>query len=456
MWSARDRFAYWSGAAARSAVRLAHAGDGTSLPGRVAELVSPGFTQRRVARFGDVILVSGTNGKTTTASMIRHILRSSGRSVAGNEAGANLRQGIASSLIVSAEGTPTVVLEVDELTLPEIVRKTRPRAVVLTNVFRDQLDRYGESERVLDVLAASCDSFPEAVVVFNTDDPALSHVVSRKDGVGFAVEREGDGSPTEARRASPVVEAEVCPRCGRSLEYVSRTILHLGRARCPACGWKSPDPERLARIRSMDGLRSMMLDVSGTPISLSAGGVHNAYNAVAAIAATSLLDVSDEEASLALRSFRSRFGRAEALLADGYPILLTLMKNPAAASVLIEEIAADPDVGATILSVNDALADGRDISWIWDIDVERLVRAGIPLVASGSRALDVSIRIKYAGSEATASHRGARAAIGAAADVCPPGRSIVQMATYTAMLDSRRALRGRSGRLRDSRYPAAV
>ena len=456
MWSARDRFAYWSGAAARAAVRLAHAGDGTSMPGRVAELVSPGFTQRRVARFGDVILVSGTNGKTTTASMIRHILRSSGRSVAGNEAGANLRQGIASSLIVSTEGTPTVVLEVDELTLPEIVRKTRPRAVVLTNVFRDQLDRHAESERVLDVLAASCDSFPEAVVVFNADDPALSHVVSRKDGVGFAVEREGDGSRADARLTSPIVEAEVCPRCGRSLEYSARTILHLGRARCPACGWKSPDPERLARIHSMDGLRSMRLDVSGTPVSLSVGGVHNAYNAVAAIAATSLLGVSDEEASLALRSFRSRFGRAEHLLADGYPILLTLMKNPAAASVLIEEIAADPDVGATILSVNDALADGRDISWIWDIDVERLVQAGIPLVASGSRALDVSIRIKYAGSEATASHRDARAAIGAAADVCPPGRSIVQMATYTAMLDSRRALRGRSGRLRDSKYPAAV
>jgi UDP-N-acetylmuramyl tripeptide synthase len=456
MWSARDRFAYWSGAAARAAVRLAHAGDGTSLPGRVAELVSPGFTQRRVARFGDVILVSGTNGKTTTASMIRHILRSSGRSVVGNEAGANLRQGIASSLIVSSEGTPTVVLEVDELTLPEIVRKTRPRAVVLTNVFRDQLDRHAESERVLDVLAASCDPFPETVVVFNTDDPALSHIVSQKDGVGFAVEREGDASRVDGRLTSPIVEAEVCPRCGRSLGYGSRTILHLGRARCPACGWKSPDPERLARIRSMDGLRSMRLDVSGTPVSLSVGGVHNAYNAVAAIAATSLLGVSDEEASLALRSFRPRFGRAEHLLADGYPILLTLMKNPAAASVLIEEIAADPDVGATILSVNDALADGRDISWIWDIDVERLVRAGIPLVASGSRALDVSIRIKYAGSEATAFHRGARAAIGAAADVCRPGRSIVQMATYTAMLDSRRALRGRSGRLRDSTYRAAV
>ena len=150
-----------------------------------------------------------------------------------------------------------------------------------------------------------------------------------------------------------------------------------------------------------------------------------------------MLGVSDEEASLALRSFRSRFGRAEQLVADGCPILLTLMKNPAAASVLIEEIAADPDVGAAILSVNDALADGRDISWIWDIDVERLVRAGIPLVASGSRALDVSIRIKYAGSEARASHPGARAAIAAAADVCPPGRTIVQMATYTAMLELR-------------------
>ncbi len=456
LWSARDRFASWSGGAAGSAARLAHAGEGTSLPGRIAELVSPGFTQRRVVRFGDVILVSGTNGKTTTASMIRHILRSSGRLVAGNEAGANLRQGIASSLIVSTEGTPTLVLEVDELTLPEIVRKTRPRAIVLTNVFRDQLDRHAETERVLDALATSCDLFPEAAVVFNADDPALSSAVSRKGSVGFGVEVEEDGWTTEARRTSPIVEAEVCPRCGRSLEYDARTILHQGRTRCPACGWKSPDPERIAHIRSMDGLRSIRLDISGMQVSLSVGGVFNAYNAVAAIAATSLLGVSDEEASLALRSFRSRFGRAEHLRADGCPILLTLMKNPAAASVLIEEIARDPDVGATILSVNDALADGRDISWIWDVDIERLVRAGIPLVASGSRALDVSVRIKYAGSEAIASHRGARAAIGAAADICPPGRSIVQMATYTAMLDSRRALRGRSGRLRDSAHRATV
>ena len=436
---------------ARLVTKLTRSGQGSSLPGVVVEAVSPGFMGRRASTIpGGVVLISGTNGKTTTASMIRTILRAEGDETIGNDTGANLRQGIASSLLDRSSRARTAVFEVDEATLVSVVPALRPRLLVLTNVFRDQLDRFGEIERVVQLLRRSCELLPEgATVVANVDDPLLWPALADHHPVGFGVVLSRDLAEHAAATGSPGVEAEVCPLCGERLLYESRTIAHLGVARCSKCSWHSSAPDYQALVLAREGLRSVTLEIAGCSIVLGTGGVHNAYNAVASVAAADLLGVPPARAATALSSFRPRFGRAEEMRVDGRSVWLALMKNPGAADALIGEIAGDPSVGSVVVAVNDASADGRDISWIWDVDFERLAVAGLPLVPSGNRASDVAVRLKYAGGSPEAERRAPLEAIAASLAACPPDRSPVVLATYTAMLDVRSAVGGRNQRLTD-------
>jgi UDP-N-acetylmuramyl tripeptide synthase len=422
-------------------------GSGSSLPGMIAEAVSPGFIRRRARLCAKVVLVSGTNGKTTTSSMLRAILDAEGTSTVGNETGANLRQGIATSLLRVSMATERAVLEVDEATLTSVMPELGPRVLVLTNVFRDQMDRFGEVERVIELLVRSCDLLPEdATILANVDDPLLWQALEHHDPVGFGI-RLLEGSTSVP---SMPIEAEVCSRCGELLAYASRTFAHLGVAGCTSCSWRSTEPTYLGTITERGGLRSVTLEVAGERVTLPTGGVHNAYNAIAAIAAADQLGVSLSQSLQTLRSFQPRFGRAEQVHVNGRSVWLALMKNPGAADVLIDEIADDPCVGSVVVSVNDAAADGRDISWIWDADFERLVRAGLPLVPSGKRAGDVGVRLKYTGGSLEPQHPDPLDAIKAALAVCPSDRSPVVLATYTAMLSVRKAIGGQVASLADA------
>ena len=427
--------------------RILKAGEGSSLPGVVVERLSPGFSGRRAATLpGGVVVVSGTNGKTTTASMLRTILRATGDPTVGNATGANLRQGIASALLRIPDRARTAVFEVDEAALPALVTELRPRVLVLTNVFRDQLDRYGEAERVVQLLAEAARRLPPgAVVVANADDATLFEALAERTPEGFGIALPADGAEV---RHGIGVEAEVCPRCGARLAYERRTISHLGTARCDACGWASADPGVLVHVVARDGLRSVTLEVGEARFTLPTGGLHNAYNVAAALAAAARLGVPLERGVDALRTFRARFGRIEELRIDGRGVWLTLMKNPAAADVLIQELAADASVGAIVVVLNDAAADGRDVSWIWDVDFERLA-GGVPMVPSGHRADDMAVRLKYAEATARPSVDHPLAAIRAALAESPD-RSVVVMATYTAMLEVRASVRGRGARLTDA------
>jgi UDP-N-acetylmuramyl tripeptide synthase len=422
-------------------------GSGSSLPGMIAEAVSPGFIRRRGRLCANVVLVSGTNGKTTTSSMLRAILDGEGIPTVGNETGANLRQGIATSLLRVPKATEMAVLEVDEATLTSVMPELEPRLLVLTNVFRDQMDRFGEVERVIELLDRSCDLLPEdATILANVDDPLLWPALEHRDPVGFGIRLlEGSTSVPSMR-----LEVEVCSRCGEPLVYSSRTFAHLGVASCSSCSWRSTEPTYRGTISERRGLRSVTLEVAGERLTLPTGGVHNAYNAIAAISAADHLGVPMSQAVQTLRSFQPRFGRAEQVHVDGRSVWLALMKNPGAADVLIDEIADDSDVGAVVVSVNDAAADGRDISWIWDADFERLVRAGLPLVPSGSRVGDVAVRLKYTGGAVELQDPDPLGAITTALAACPSDRSPVVLATYTAMLNVRRAIGGKVASLADA------
>jgi len=413
----------------------------------IAEAVSPGFIRRRARLCANVVLVSGTNGKTTTSSMLRAILEAEGASTVGNETGANLRQGIATSLLRVSMATEMAVFEVDEATLMNVMAELEPRVLVLTNVFRDQMDRFGEVERVIELLVRSCELLPEdATILANVDDPLLWPALEHRDPIGFGI-RLLEGAASEP---SMLVEAEVCSRCGGPLVYASRTFAHLGVAGCSTCSWRSTEPMYVGTVTARGGLRSVTLEVGGERLTLPTGGVHNAYNAMAALAAADQLGVSMSHAVQTLRSFEPRFGRAEQVQVDGRPVWLALMKNPGAAGVLIDEIADDPHVGSVVVSVNDAAADGRDISWIWDADFERLVRAGLPLVPSGQRVDDVAVRLKYTGGSVEPRCPDPLDAITAALAVCPSDRSPVVLATYTAMLSVRKAIGGRVASLADA------
>ena len=424
-------------------------GGGSSAPGMVVGRVDPGFVERRAAGLSDgTIVVSGTNGKTTTTSMIRAILGDSGIRVVSNESGANMLPGIAAALLDSPQGATAGVFEIDEAWLVHAVPLLRPRVMVLTNVFRDQLDRFGEAESVARLLARAAAELPASSrVVVNADDPLLWHAMQTWNPIGFGVKPLALIAGTHRGDAEP----ETCPQCGVQLAYTERTIAHLGQAMCTSCGWTTSVPEVRARMLSAGGLATVTIEIGGETISLPIGGIHNAYNAAAAVAATGLAGVGIADAARSLERFRPRFGRSEELMVDGRPVRLVLCKNPAGASVVIREMAADPTVGAAVVSVSDQIADGRDISWIWDADHERLAAMGIPLVPGGRRAADVAVRLKYAGAAPAPAEPEPLSAIRAALARCPADKVTVVLATYTAMLDIRRAVsRSRSQRLLDS------
>jgi UDP-N-acetylmuramyl tripeptide synthase len=418
------------------------------VPGVVIERLDAGFVERRAEGFpGGIVLVSGTNGKTTTVAMIRAILEARGIDTVSNESGANLFRGVATALLLHPSGGSIGVIESDEAVLERLVVALKPRVLVLTNIFRDQLDRFAEPEQVAEMFRATIAQLPPgAHVIANTDDPLLWSAIEGASPIGFGVH------PGSMVGHSPGAEPEICPRCGGPFVIDQRTIAHLGRGSCPACGWKSAQPDHEARLVSASSLGETRLRIGDQLIAVSTGGLYNAYNAVAAVAATEALGVPSDVAIRSLSSFRVRFGRCERFDIEGRSVWLLLMKNPASADVLTHQLAEDRGLGAVVIAVNDRTADGHDISWIWDADFERLAGLGVPLVPSGVRAADVAVRLRYARAAPVPMQPRPFPAIKEAMALSPSDSSIAVIATYTAMLDIREALLGSTvTRLEDAR-----
>ena len=379
--------------------------------------------------------------------MIRAILAQQGIVTVSNESGANLFRGVATALLRRPFGGSVGVFESDEAVVERLVMALKPRVLVLTNVFRDQLDRFAEPEGVAQMLRSAASRLPPgAAVIANTDDPMLWSAVERFSPIGFGVH------PTAGAHDVPDAEPEICARCGGRLVMKERTMAHLGRVACPTCGWTSARPAIDAELVTSSSLGATRLRIGTTLIDLPTGGLYNAYNAAAAVAAACSLGVRRGEAIRSLGSFRARFGRCERFNVDGRTVWLLLMKNPASAGVLSHQLADDRSVRAVVVAVNDRIADGRDISWIWDSDFERLAEQAIPLVPSGMRAEDVAVRLKYAGAAPVPAERRPIRAIRRALSLSPADGSVAVLATYSAMLDVRQALLGSAvGRLHDAK-----
>jgi len=421
--------------------RLAGRGGGTTIPGKVLATIDPEAVSTLAARLplGSAI-VSATNGKTTTAALVAEILSPRMR-LAHNSSGANLVSGVASTLL-AARHAELGLFEVDEGAFPEVARRISPRAVCLANLFRDQLDRYGELERIAERWREAVRVLPsDATLVVNADDPQVGDLASERPGaVTFGLDDPRHARPSLQHAA----DSKYCLRCGTPYAYAAAYVGHLGDYRCPRCGHGRPPLVVAARAVEFDGLEAASFDLvtpEGTQrMRIGLPGLYNVYNALAAAALARELGASQAEIEAGLSDARPAFGRFERIAIGDRRVLLLLIKNPAGANEIVRTLLAGGSAGLAVIALNDAIADGRDVSWIWDVDFEPLFERLDRLIVSGERAAELALRCKYGGMPASAIEvvPNLERALDRGLELTPAGGELTVLPTYTAMLALRR------------------
>ncbi len=434
------------GAASRASGR----GGGTTLPGRVLLRLAPDA----ISRLGSglergVTLVSATNGKTTTAGMIAALLEAEGRAPVHNRAGSNMTWGIATALL--EQGGNEGLFEVDEAWLPKVAHQLDPTLIVLGNLFRDQLDRYGEIEVLADEWAKTVSAWVgRSRFVLNADDPLVADLgrdgeERRREGVAyFGIEDSSQALP-ELQHA---FDAKHCRRCGHPYVYERAFVGHLGHYSCPNCGAERPAPDVAAtriELRGMEGSTVAVRTPAGDlSLDLPLPGLYNVYNALAAVAAGLELGVAEERIPAALAAARSAFGRVETIEVAGRRASILLIKNPAGTNEVLRTLRLEEDGGLDLwIGLNDRIADGRDVSWIWDADFELLAGHVRRVTCAGTRAPEMALRLKYAGwpQEAIAVEPEIERSVDAALAAAP--ERLFALPTYTALLELHRLLSSR-------------
>ena len=514
-------------------------GGGTSLPGMVLSRLEPGALARLGGSLGGgAVYISATNGKTTTARLLSACLRADGRDVTANAAGANLASGVTTALLAkqrrlragrrgrppgsdhsgsrsrgpvavgagrprNADGRDGAVgemtgcggigvFEVDEGALTRVAGTLQPRALVLMNLFRDQLDRYGELEAIAErwgELARSRSLGPATTMVLNADDPALAHLGALRTREPMYQPRRqeelvgADGEPIDPSSSGPFGPAALerigaeppnvvlfgiddpsvgrpglphaadtvrCGRCGHPLSHDRVTVGHLGHWHCEGCGLARPQPHISARRVLLDGLDRLELTVAGadgpggTEIEITAGlgGLHNAYNVTAAVAAAAVLGVPGGTVRSGIAGVQAAFGRAERVSLDGRTLRLLLAKNPTGANENIRCLLAEPAPLHLLVVLNDRTADGRDPSWIWDVDYEPLWDRIAGVTLAGDRCWELALRFSYGGLDPERFRvcESLPEALDSATSATPPGGVLYVLPTYTALLDLRAEL----------------
>jgi UDP-N-acetylmuramyl tripeptide synthase len=434
------------GAASRASGR----GGGTTLPGRMLLRFEPDAIARLGARLtGGTTLVSATNGKTTTAGMIASLLAAAGRRPVHNRAGSNMTWGIATALLDQPGGEG--LFEVDEAWLPEVSRQLHPSLLVLGNLFRDQLDRYGEIEAIADDWAATVRALAgRAGFVLNADDPLIADLgrdgEKRRAGVlYFGIEDTSQALP-ELQHA---FDAKHCRRCGHPYRYERAFVAHLGHYACPSCGAERPRPGVAAtaiELRGMDGSKVLIATPEGElTLELPLPGLYNVYNALAAVAAGLRLGIDPPSIASALKGLRGAFGRVETVEVAGKRVSILLIKNPAGANEVLRTLGLEAEREKIDLwiGLNDRIADGRDVSWVWDADFEPLGDRVRRVTCAGTRAAEMAVRLKYAGwpPDAIAVEAGIASSLDRAIAGAP--ERLFALPTYTALLELHRTLSDR-------------
>ena len=422
--------------AARFASRRLNRG-GTTAPGRVLLRLQP----RAIGRLGARLergsaLISATNGKTTTAAMLAAVLERASVPLVHNSAGSNMHWGVATALLDAGRRPGELGLfEVDEAWLPAVAAELGPRLIVLSNLFRDQLDRYGEleliAERWAEVVASRSG---RARFVLNADDPLIADLGRGvPDVLYFGLDDDTHALP-ELQHAA---DSKHCRNCGAAYVYDAVWLGHLGRYRCTSCGQSRPEPAVVARRVELDGMDGSRIELD-TPagactVELRLPGLYNVYNALAAVAAALALDVPLEHVRAGLEGFGGAFGRVERIPVGGREVAILLIKNPAGANEVLRTLTLEGEQLDLWIALNDGIADGRDVSWIWDADFELLAGRVRNVTCAGTRAEEMALRLKYAGVDAApAIERDLGRSLDAA--VAAGSGPLYALPTYTALL----------------------
>ena len=422
--------------------RLTGLGGGTTLPGRVLLKLDPAA----IDKLGSALehgstLISATNGKTTTAAMLASILTAKGRHPVHNRAGSNMTWGVATALL--EQNGDEGLFEVDEAWLPETAERLGPRAILLGNLFRDQLDRYGETEALADAWVKLAESRAgKTDFVLNADDPLVADI-GRYSGDGttyFGIEDEG-AALAELQHAH---DAKQCRVCGHALDYQRAFVGHLGHYSCLNCGMKRPAPTLFAdeiALKGMSGVEATIVSPEGSSrLKLPLPGLYNLYNALGAVATARVLGVAVTDSIAALAGMEAVFGRVERIQIGETELSILLIKNPAGANEVIRTLALEPGKLDLWIALNDRIADGRDVSWIWDADFEMLAGHVRSIVCTGTRGPEMALRLKYGGWDTdritVVDQLGPslREALGRKPE------KLFAMPTYTALLDLRKLL----------------
>jgi UDP-N-acetylmuramyl tripeptide synthase len=422
---------------------------GTSLPGKLLVRLDPQAISRLAARLprGSVV-ISATNGKTSTAAMVASILERDGARLVHNQAGANMAGGVASALLASARGREGIdgdlgCFEVDEFWLDRVVPALAPRGILLGNLFRDQLDRYGELETIADRWAATVATLPaDTPLILNADDPLVADLGRERAGVAYFGVEDSSMALSEMQHAS---DSKHCRHCGAAYVYSEVYLGHLGHYRCPQCGAERPSPTVAAEQIRLEGTRSARF-LLRTPegraeVTLPLPGLYNVYNALGAAALCLTLGVQLETVVDGLGSVTAAFGRAETVPIGQTELQILLIKNPAGANEILRTLGLEPGELQLLAVLNDRIADGRDVSWIWDADFELLADRVGRVTCSGRRAAELALRLKYAGvpEERIVVVDGLAAGLDNAVAAAEGGR-LFALPTYTALLELRQLL----------------
>ncbi|KKR92065.1 MAG: mur ligase domain-containing protein [Candidatus Woesebacteria bacterium GW2011_GWA1_41_13b] len=457
--SARIRIAIVAAKVTSLFIKFLGLGAGATWPGEIALTLAPNILASFAPQFAKgIILIAGTNGKTTTSLMLTKILEAQGNRVIHNASGANLLNGVVSACIQHAswDGGLNVdygVFEVDENSLPSVIfnfqfsifKKEKQLVLVLLNLFRDQLDRYGEVdviaekwEKTLRLAVLAQGTQPVLTLVANADDPGVAHLTLSLrakrsnlslEGIatpfGLAMTFFGLNEPEEfLKTAEHATDSTFCLNCGSRLTYEGVYYSHIGIWRCEKCGEKRPKPDIYEWKSPLPGL-------------------YNRYNTLAAVTTALSVGIKKDIIKKALTDFTPAFGRQEEFMVDGKKVKIFLSKNPAGFNASLRTV-LEMKPKILLIVLNDRIPDGRDVSWIWDVDFEEIAHdKTIKVFASGDRVYDLGVRLKYAEVSTTGVYGNLREAMGKALAATERGETLYVLPTYSAMLEVRKILTGR-------------
>lgn len=432
--------------------RVLRRGGGQALPGLIALKLDHGVINKFAARLSDgVIVVTGTNGKTTTTKMIAEALTTERRAVLTNSTGSNLRQGVASAFIQASNWrgqlpATQAVFEIDEASLRQLAPELQPDLIVVLNLFRDQLDRYGELDTLARVIGEGIAS-THARLVLNADDPLVASLVRYVAGSTseaaqrvhyFGMEVDGDLGKTLVT----ATDSDRCPMCHQRLEFSRVYYGHIGHYRCPTGDFVRPKPT--VSVGDVDFTKSgtsydVLLDKQHIKGKIQLPGAYNLYNALAALSVLSICGLKPERSVAALAHTEAAFGRVERVEVEGRSVCLLLIKNPAGFAQVLSTFLTGEQHPTVLFVINDLDADGRDISWLWDVPLEEFGQYEPACFVAGIRAADMQLRLKYAGMTAEASGSVAQS-LSRALNATMKGETLYILPTYTAMLEVRQVL----------------